>query len=385
MAETLASPATATVLILAMGLAMLSANLALSLITFRRLRPPPKPPARSRRISLLIPARNEERNIGPCLESAIRQTHRDIEILVLDDESTDRTAEIVASHAARDGRVRLLKGRPLPPGWIGKCWAAHQLAQAATGDVLLFTDADTEHGPTSVSDAIAAMDASGADMLSLWPRQITRSLAEQLVIPLGYSLILMMRPHWLEGLMPIPAIGAANGQFLMLRRDAYATIGGHASVKNHLVEDVALSRLAIASGLRLLNLDGQNHVRCRMYRGFADLWEGFSKNLRAAFEDKVLAFLGFGALQLVFLLGPFILAPVLALTQDRMALWGACALCLWILLIRLVLAARFRGPIAGALLHPVGQAFALAIAINSWVRTARGSISWKGRTYGPQK
>lgn len=371
------------ILIMAAGLAILSANLALSLLTFRRPRRAESTGGCPGRVSLLVPARNEEANIGPCLESAIAQTHGNLEIIVLDDESSDRTAELVAAFAARDSRVRLIRGRSLPPGWIGKCWATHQLAEAATGELLLFTDADTQHNPGSVADAVAAMAVSRADLLSLWPHQITVSLAEKLVIPLGYALILMLRPHWLEHRTRIPALGAANGQFLMFRREAYAQIGGHASVRDHLVEDVALSRRAIAAGLRLVNLDGQDQVRCRMYRGFADLWEGFSKNLRAAFEDKPLAFVAFGALQFAFLLAPFVAAPIFAAAQHRAAFLACCALCLWIILIRVCLAARFRGPISGALLHPLGQALALALAINSWIRSARGTVVWKGRTYAP--
>ncbi|MCC6354747.1 MAG: glycosyltransferase [Verrucomicrobiae bacterium] len=382
MADACSIIANGAVLFMAAGLAILSANLALSLLTFRRPGHATSTPSPCR-VSVLIPARNEESNIGPCLESAVAQAHDPLEILVLDDESTDRTAEIVSSFAERDARVRLIRGQPPPPGWIGKCWAAHQLGQAATGDLLLFTDADTAHRRGSVADAVAAMDAHGADLLSLWPRQITVSLAEKLVIPLGYALILMLRPHWLEGRARIPALGAANGQFIMFRRAAYERIGGHASVRDHIVEDVALSRRAIAAGLRLVNLDGQDQLSCRMYRGLAHLWEGLSKNLRAAFDDKPWAFVAFGALQFAFLLAPFIAVPLLAAAHQPRALWASCALCLWILLMRLGLAARFRGPVLGALLHPLGQALALVLAVNSWVLSSRGTVRWKGRSYAP--
>ena len=337
------------------------------------------------RLSVLIPARNEERRLPACLDSLSAQSLKNLEILVLDDNSDDGTASVVREFAQKDPRIRLIVGKQLPPKWVGKNWACHQLAQHARSEWLLFTDADTVHHPQALESALKFLEKNRAGMVSLWPRQVTKTWSEWLVIPLIYVLILALRPQWLERLRGFPALGAANGQFILFRRDAYQKVGGHKSVSSHLVEDVALSRRVRRLGVRLLNADGSKLVACRMYENFSQVWEGFTKNLRAMFDDKTLAFIAFGSLVFCLYVLPFFLLPFLvAAGQPGGAILCAAQCCL-VLAMRALLAARFLNPPLSVILHPFGQLLVLIIACNSWWRLARGGVSWKGRVYRSEK
>ncbi len=365
---------------LAAGVACVAANTLLSVLAFRPPRPGPLPHPVPL-LSILVPARDEARRIGPCLASLSAQTWPNLEILVLNDESTDGTDAVVREHAARDPRVRLLPGKPLPEGWTGKCWAVHQLAQAARGGYLLFTDADTRHQPGAAAAAIGGMESRRAGLACLWPWQETGTLGERLTIPFVYLLLLGFRPHWMEPFLRNPILGAGNGQFLLARADAYRAAGGHEAVRHHLVEDIALARHMLARGHRVANFDGSEHVACRMYERFSEVWSGFTKNLRAAFDDQLLAFLGFGFVQFGFFFGPFALLPVALAQRDFPAARWALAAIAAIYALRLFLAWRFRSTVAGALLHPLGQLLAIVIGLNSWFRLHTTGVEWKGRTY----
>ncbi len=368
-------------------------------------------------VSVLIPARNEEHRLRPLLESLAKQTWPNLEILVLDDNSTDGTAELIRSFdfVEMDGalsgdaeklRRYLLRGRPLPEGWAGKPWACHQLSEAARGEWLMFTDADTIHAPNSVESAVLYAQKNHGALLSAWPRQITQSWSERLIVPYVYFLILGMLPQWITALinrlpglaklMPPPllhSLGAANGQFVLFRREAYLAIGGHASVKNHLVEDIALAREILKRsphGLHLLNCDGSELVACRMYDSFSDLWEGFSKNLRPAFEKSPVAFVLFGLFQLVTMILPFISLILIVSGLFGSNQEGGAAELAWrlviaqilvIYLIRVIPAILFRTAWLGVILQPFAHTLALIIALNSWRLATTGAIRWKGRNY----
>lgn len=362
-----------------------------TLLVIRRLRPrtaPANPPL----VSILVPARNEARRIVRCLRSLCAQNYPRFEVLLLDDDSTDNTRQLAEEVGfSPEGKFRLLTGEPLPPGWTGKSWACHQLARAAAGQYLLFTDADTEHAPTSVATALREARRMGASLLTVWPRQITCSLGEKAVVPLLYIAIVGMLPHFLLVLAQrfsrigarLPRVllrnlAAANGQFLLFRRADYLAIGGHAAVRHHLVEDVALSRLValrIPEGFRLVNCDGSLLVRCRMYENLRETWDGFTKNCRAAFDASLATFLVVGAVQVAVFFVPFVL---LSLPGKR---WLALAEVLAILGLRVLYAWRFRGPLLSALLHPFGEIISLGIALNSWRLSAGRGVDWKGRHY----
>ena len=339
--------------------------------------PPDLPPLPS--LSVLIPARNERKRISPCLKSLLRSNDSQLEILVLDDHSSDGTSELVQDLARQNPRLRLLQGKDLPPGWTGKAWACHQLANEAQGEYLLFIDADTRLADLTLPQAVDHARREKADLLSLWPYLESKTWSERLVIPFVHLFILLYLPHWMGGRSA--SLGAANGQFLLFRREAYEKIGGHTAVRGHLVEDIALARKMRAAGLRVLNRDGTNPnqpialVRCRMYDHFRDLWDGFTKNLYPAFDGRFGAFVFFQLFQGVVFLGPFLLLPFFP--RDPI-LWIEVAI---ILSLRLAIAHRFRQSWLGAILHPFGQALVIAIAANSWLQTLRRRLPWRGRHY----
>ena len=349
-------------------------------------------------VSVLVPARNEASRIAPCLRSLLDQDYPDFEFIVVDDHSTDDTAAVVLAHGfSREsgGRARLIAGRPLPAGWTGKSWACHQLAAEARGEYLLFTDADTAHDLAALRALVGHALETDAALLSAWPRQVTASWSEHAVIPLVYVLLLGALPHYLlrrlqrhpsyargASAASLRTLGAANGQCMLFRRSSYDAIGGHAAVRDHLVEDVALGRLVAertAAGMRLINCDGSRLITCRMYRTFREVWEGFTKNLRAAFAQSAAAFWLFGLVQFTGLFLPFVFACLPWLSGRWW--WLALAQAAWILLIRAALAVRYRTSWWGVCLHPVGQALSLLIGLNSWRLSARGGVTWKGRTY----
>ncbi len=349
-------------------------------------------------VSVLVPARNEARRIAPCLRSLLAQDYPNYEIVVLDDHSEDDTARVVLDLGLSREKTsvrRLVEGRPLPAGWVGKNWACHQLAAEARGEYLLYTDADTVHTPGALGACVGHAIDTRASLLSAWPRQETGTWSEKAVIPLVYVLLLGALPHRvLHRLQRYPqyarrmsarglaTLGAANGQFILFHREAYERIGGHAAVRDHLVEDVALGRLVAArtaEGMRLVNCDGSRLVRCRMYTSFAEVWEGFTKNLRAAFAESAATFWMFGVLQAVGLVLPFVWA-CLPWVSGRW--WWLPVLQVgWLYGLRAALAMRFGTSWTGVWLHPVGQALSLLIGLNSWRLSTQRGVTWKGRTY----
>ena len=381
---------------------LLSLCFAHSLINMRllwRLKPTVSDGVAFLDVSVLVPARNEERRIHDCLASLIVQEPPVREIILLDDRSTDRTAEIAKEMGFHEGggnRLRIIRGQELPDGWVGKNWACHQLSQAASLESrhLLFTDADTIHGPACLRSALAHSFSTRADLLSLWPDQITGTWSEKMVIPLGYLLFMAFHPFMLLRLLQhqperasrwgftraqLAALGAANGQFLLFKRSSYEILGGHEALKDHLVEDIAFGRRVAsrtAEGMRLMNTDGGDLLWCRMYSGFAELWEGFSKNLRPVFEESHIGFVLFGVVIFSFFLLPFLL-----LMLKGPLLEAAMIAVLLIMGMRLILTLRFRTSWLGYFLHPIAVIVALLIALNSWRLCRTSGVSWKGRNY----
>lgn len=372
---------------LLLGLGGVIANLA-CFDSLRAAAPPPA--AEAPRVSILVPARNEALNIATCARSLLAQDYPNCELLVLDDHSTDGTGDILQKLRADDARLRVLTGATLPPGWTGKGWACHQLAAQAGGAFLFFADADTAHAPGTVSAAVAFAQRHRADLVSAWPRLLAVTWGERLIIPMILLLGMVMYPHWLLRFLQnhphlaarLPAgarriLGAANGQFMFFSRAGYDRIGGHAAVHDHVVEDVALGRavaLRMGAGMRLFNCDALQFSTVRMYRSFAETWEGFTKNLRAAFEESLASFLAIGAWQVCGFLLPF----GFAVFAPRPLVFAQIGV---IYVIRVVLTRRFRTSWLSCVLHPVAQILGLAIGLNSWRRSAGGGVSWKGRTY----
>jgi len=379
------------------GLLLILANIVANLHSFDGLRPA-EPPENPPLVSILVPARNERRSIEACAESLLRQNYPNCEMIVLDDHSDDGTGEIVerliaAANAERGVRARLIQGRPLPDGWTGKNWACHQLSQAACGEFLFFTDADTEHAPGTVTAAVAYAQRNRAGLVSAWPRLLTVTPGEKLIVPVILLVGLAFCPLWLQRWIQekperargreVRGLGVANGQFMFFSRCAYEGIGGHEGVRAHVVEDVTLGRQIaerIPGGERLFNCDALQFSTVRMYHSFAETWAGFTKNIRAAFDDRGITFWMFGCFQAACLFWPFVaIFTVPAALRRVVGLQIAI-----IFLIRSLLAARFRTSRFGALLHPLGVLLMMLIGINSWRLSNGRGVVWKGRTYKPE-
>lgn len=230
-------------------------------------------------VSVIIPARNEEANLGTCLQSLISQTDVSFEIIVVDDHSTDRTREIAQSFP-----VRVIEAGPLPRGWTGKNNAVATGAREAQGQWILFTDADTVHLPGSLAGALAEAKETGAEMLSYSPEQVAVTFWEMAVLPVVFAeLARQYSPTKVSD--PASPVAAANGQYILISREAYGAVGGHAAVADNILEDVALARAVKASGRKILFRYASDRVRTRMYRNFRQLREGWTKNLALLFPN----------------------------------------------------------------------------------------------------
>lgn len=348
--------------------------LGMCLINLALYRAPKRAPPPGVTVSILIPARNEEGSIAGAVIAALTQPGVELEVVVLDDHSTDRTAEIVRGLAARDPRVRLEPAPPLPPSWSGKQHACQVLATLARHPVLLFQDADVRLEPNSVGRMVGFLRESGAGLVSGFPRQVTGTPGEALVIPLIHFLLLGYLPMPGMRASVHPGFGAACGQLVLVDRNAYAESGGHAAIRASLHDGVTLPRAFRRAGRMTDLFDATGLARCRMYRGFAQVWAGFSKNATEGMATPVAlpvwTVLLFGGHVLPWLLLAFDpgLVPALAAGAGMAT--------------RLLLALRFRQSLFGALLHPVGVLVMLAIQWTALVRCACGRPSvWRGRAY----
>ena len=347
-------------------LALTAAALTVHAAVNARLLRVPSATATDRRVSVLLPVRDEARRVEPCLRALLASTGVDLEVLVLDDGSTDGTADVVRRVTAGDPRVRLLTGAPLPPGWLGKPHACQQLADAATrsSEVLVFVDADVVVAPTAVAATVALLDEHALDLVSPYPRQHAPG-ATRLVQPLLQWSWLTFLPLRLAERSPRPSLSAANGQLLAVRRSTYDRAGGHAAVREAVVEDVELLRALKRVGGRGGVADGTALATTRMYDGWDELVEGYSKSLWTLPPATV-------AVLLLLYVAP----PVAALRGSRWGLAGYVAG-----VTGRVVSARRTGSrsFPDALAHPVSVAVFAGLAVRSRAARRQGRLTWKGR------
>lgn len=346
----------------------------------------PPPPAGLPRpaISVLIPARDEEGSIRAAVEAALASHDAEIEVIVLDDASADRTAEIVGEIARHDPRLRLEAAPPLPAGWNGKQHACAVLGGLARHPLLLFVDADVRLAPDGAARAAAFLAASGAGLASGIPRQETVTFLERLLLPLIHFVLLGFLPISRMRASRHPAYGAGCGQLFLATRAAYDAIGGHGAIRASLHDGVALPRAFRRAGLATDLFDATGIATCRMYRSAGEVWRGLAKNATeglAAPEKIVPATLLLLAGQVM----PLLLA-VLALL-GRLPLFVLLPAGIGIAAVympRLIAIRRFRQPLDGALLHPLAIAVFLLL---QWVALGRRLLgrpaAWKGREYLP--
>ena len=354
---------------------------------------PGQPPGDGPLISVIVPARNEERNIRRCVEALLAQTYPNFEVLVLDDRSTDATAEILAEIAARDTRLQVHSGSELPAGWAGKPHALTQAAALAHGEWLCFVDADTFVAPQVLSSVYSKAEQFHADLFTILTAQELGSFWEKVILPLVFTALSVgFAPRKVNDPQRKDAI--ANGQFIFIRREIYSSIGGHAAIRNSIVEDKDLAVLVKGSGHRLVIADGRQVASTRMYTSLIEMWEGWTKNIFLGLKGSPAMLLmgAFGAtLSLMaalalpaWMLGGFIwwllggALQALLVMLEGVALWGY--LVFW-----RVLAARSMGISAWyALTTPLGAAVFAAMMFSSAFKVISGrGVTWKGRKYSP--
>jgi chlorobactene glucosyltransferase len=333
-------------------------------------------------VSILIPARNEAANIEACVDSLLNQDYPNFEILVLDDQSTDCTRLILDRLAGSAKKtLRVLDGSPPPVGWLGKHWACHQLTQSAKGDLFLFTDADTRHQPNMLHDSVSMLVETKADLLTAFPREEAVTWGEKLTVPILSFATFSFLPIFLAQMLKLPSFSITIGQFMLFRRAGYDVIGGYEAVKANPVDDVSLGRRVIGHGLKWILVDGTEHVTCRMYSGFHDALEGFTKNLFSFFDNHIFLYLlAWTWVGVVFLEPPLVV--LLNLFNIHLGFFPPSLA--WIAIIEAVLLFaiafhRFRFPKYLIALYPVSLAVFVFIAYRSLVFSLIGLGNWKAR------
>jgi len=339
-------------------------------------------------VSVVVPARDERRNIASCVQSILAGRYRNTEVVVVDDRSTDGTADVVRGIARGDERLTLIENPPLPDGWFGKPWACATGATSARGDFICFTDADARHGPDLVARAVNAMNTRQLDMLSVAGHQELGSFWERVVQPHVFWMI-ASRYGGTETVNRSKRAKdkIANGQCIFVRRSAYASIGGHEAVRDQVAEDVALAQRLFAAGKRTELILGRDELTTRMYTSLREIMAGWRKNIFAGGREAMPGGrIGQAIFPALLLLSPLLtLLPPGALLVQAFAGGPGWLLLAWAIALAAQVttwAAVYRwmgAPVRFAALFPLG---AIVVAIVAIQAIARGSrVEWKGRAY----
>ncbi len=333
--------------------------------------------------SIVVPARDEARSIEACVRSLLAQDWLNFELIVVDDRSTDATPAILERLAKEDRRLKVVRGEELAPGWVGKSWALHQGVQHATGEWLLFTDADSHHNPRGVASALYFARRAHVDALSIATSQEFGSFWERATLPSILGLVLFATGPF--GAINDPAKtknAIVNGQYLLVKHLVYEALGGHAALRGEIAEDLAFARRLKRDGrFRLLLAAGERLASVRMYRSLGEIWSGFTKN----------AYFGAGSVPGLIAGASFLLAisaapPVLAARAIRRKEWGEALEAIACSAATIAAAGwafeRTHLPRRLGLYQPLGTALFAAIAANSALRVLSGrGVAWRGRSY----
>ena len=338
-------------------------------------------------LSIVVPARDEERSIEACVRSLVSQRYVDAEVIVVDDRSTDATPRILARLANEFSNLRVVTGEPLPHGWIGKPWALDQGARAATGAWLLFTDADSVHAPAGAASALRFALASRSDALSICTGQELGTFWERAALPAILGIILFASGTLAEINDPTrPRRALANGQYILVDRSAYEALGGHAALRGEIVEDVEFARRLKADGrFRYVLGGGSRLARVRMYHSLGEIWNGFTKNVFTGAHGNVPVLLGGVAFLAVLSAPPLLTLRAIARRRPLEACEAAAATLATI-------ATSWRGvrmvgiSQSSAYLQPLGTALLAAISANSaWCVLSGRGVAWRGRRYSGKR
>jgi chlorobactene glucosyltransferase len=363
----------------AAGLSLLSVAtnlLVLPRLSRARLPGKPLPP-----VSIPVPARDEERGVAAGVGSPLAQDYPDFEVVVVDDRSTDRTGEILRELAAANPRLRVIRGEEPPRGWLGKPHALWQAARAARGEIFLFVDADVRYHPDALREAVGFLEARGVDFLALFPRLETNGFWES-VLMAYLPVSVFFGPGWLAHSRRSRWIAAGGGAGNLVRRRAYEAVGGHEALRDSVIDDIRLARTVKRAGFPVALVRAEDRLAVRMYRGFREVWDGFTKNVAYGFDGV------FG-----LLLAWMVVVTSLAMTVPWLALFAAAlgadvpegdlllaaTAAAGYLLARLLLAAALGDPLWPALTNPLmAVVWAALIARSLFRRFVRKRLAWRG-------
>lgn len=334
-------------------------------------------------VSILVPARNEERCIRECIESLANQIYPNYEIIILNDDSSDNTPLILEElQSLYPQLVSVIHSHQLPDSWIGKSHACHVLSRYANGEYLLFTDADTVHSPYALNSLVQSAQEMQADLLTAIPYQTLTSIWEHLMVPFMHVLYHGYLPNSFIYTKKNPSLVAANGQIMLFHSDAYDAIGGHESVRNSMVEDIDIARKIKESGAKIVLANATSLVSCSMYTGFEDVFKGFSKNFFAGFQKKHIPFVVFLIHIMNVYVFPLILCIISLMSDNTSLLMWSIVLLMLGMVIRLLATMQFRLPLFHIFLQPFSALFAIIIGCNSmlWSMPGKNTV-WKKRVY----
>jgi chlorobactene glucosyltransferase len=330
-------------------------------------------------VSVLVPARNEERNILNLLNSISNQNYPNYELIILDDNSTDNTANIVSEFIANNSyiNIQLIIGRELPSGWIGKNWACFQLSESANGDILIYTDADNTHSKDAIITSVNAINRNNVDFLSAFPEQILVTFWEKVITPFIDLVLYSLLPLILVKNSKFTSLSAANGQWIVIAKDAYKITGGHNTLKNKIVEDVEFCKLIKSKNLKAMVLNGQEIIFTRMYHNLTEIISGFNKNFYGLTNNNIFIFLFLMTFFTLLGILPFVYLFCFALNYVIIL---TLLLLLWQILLSLMIKQNKITEILFQFITlPIKLIFVFIIGIKSMYSNYSGNITWKDR------
>lgn len=342
----------------------------ISITNFFAIRQPTENSTIAEFVSVIVPLRNELHNVEALIASLVAQTElAHVEFILLDDNSEDKSFELITATITGHVNFRALQGRPLPVGWIGKTWALQQLLEVSVGEIVVSIDADVRLTPDAISKSITLMKSIGLDFLSPNPRQLATTWGERLIQPLLPWSWMSTLPLRIAQNSSRPSMAVANGQFFIVRRGALTAAGGYESVRAAVLDDVFLARILFKTGSHGVVVNGAGIAQCRMYASWSEIKAGYGKSLNSAFGSS------FGSLLAIAFLFVTGVAPiVLGLMGSA---WGWVGFGL-IVATRVLSAIRGRAHVIDSLLHPISSTLLIYLIFYSWLM--RGNIQWKGRT-----
>tara|TARA_Y100001960_G_scaffold329081_1_gene419460 strand:- start:11372 stop:12502 length:1131 start_codon:yes stop_codon:yes gene_type:complete len=329
-------------------------------------------------VSVLIPARNEEKNIGKCLNSPGLNDKCIYEILVYDDDSTDNTKKIVEKIMEKNGKLKLIKGSTKPQGWVGKTNACFELSKKASSPYFLFLDADTELNKNVIKILIHKSKSNNITLISAWPKLLLKSFPEKILMPMLNFLVFSTYPGILSSKVKSSSMGIAHGAMILCNADIYKKIGGHKIVKESLFEDTTLAKLWRANNEKTLLINGKNIVSTRMYNNTNEIWNGFSKNFYPAFNNDLKFFLF-----ITFFLFSFVLFPILIILLSSFKIISIFLIFIVVapLILRLIIDIKFSSTLFSAIFYPIPIIFMFLLGLNSRNKFLKSGVEWKGRKY----